>query len=203
MGYYTRHYSKEGSESTYFDMFFEKGKKILDIGCATGNFMMQDKENITGLEYDNESIAIAKSKGLNVIQLNVDEGKLPFDDNSFDYINARSILEHIKEPLHLLKESKRILKLGGKLILITEDARIAKWKFWDGFEHKRPYTAISLMKGAIDAGFEKYEIFHLPHGFPFLGILHNKGILTGKTVLKIQKVIGKVIKRQLVMVAER
>lgn len=204
MGYYTKYYKVNLSEEKlYYEMFFEHNKKILDIGCATGNFLAIDKKNIIGVEKDVGSIKIAKSRGLKVIKVDVENKKLPFHDNSFDFVNARHILEHTYGPLHLLQESRRVLKIGGKLVLTTEDARQMKWKFYDGFEHVKPYTPISLMKGALDAGFKKYDIFYLPTGFPFLGILYNKKIIDGKTVLNIQRILGKLIKIQLIMIAEK
>ena len=66
MGFYEKHYKADDKfDEIYYKMLFNGGK-ILDIGCSTGNFVVQDKKNIVGIDLDEGQIKIAKSRGLNV-----------------------------------------------------------------------------------------------------------------------------------------
>jgi len=48
-----------------------------------------------------------------------DVQKLPFAEDSFDLLTARSVVEHIEAPLLFLQEVTRVLKPGGKLLFAT------------------------------------------------------------------------------------
>jgi len=50
---------------------------------------------------------------------NGDEEALPFSDNSIDTIHAYSILEHVKDPIFLLKECQRVLRYGGHINIVV------------------------------------------------------------------------------------
>lgn len=52
---------------------------------------------------------------------NVEEG-LPFEENTFDDILCDCVFEHIKDPHKFLKECYRVLKKGGKMNLLTDNA---------------------------------------------------------------------------------
>jgi SAM-dependent methyltransferase len=85
-----------------------KSKKILNVGC--------------GLEtYGTDFIDFYPSRP-EVKKCDVDKDKFPYMDNRFDEVYSRNLLEHTNNPIHVLKEMKRTLKKGGKLILITDNA---------------------------------------------------------------------------------
>jgi SAM-dependent methyltransferase len=48
-----------------------------------------------------------------------DVGSLPFADASFNLVTAQMVIEHLERPDHLLKEVKRVLRVGGKFIFLT------------------------------------------------------------------------------------
>ena len=76
--YSDKHYiPNDNFDKVYYNLFFKKGDKILDIGCSTGNFLVQDTTNTQGLDADRDAIKIAKKRGLNAIQHDV-KNKLPF-----------------------------------------------------------------------------------------------------------------------------
>jgi len=83
-------------------------KKILNIGCGTET-------------YGTHFVDLYPSRP-EVMKCNVDEEKLPFPNNYFDEVYSRNLLEHLKNPGFAIKEMKRVLKKGGKLILITDNA---------------------------------------------------------------------------------
>jgi len=81
---------------------------ILNLGC--GNDM-----------YGDERVDFMETISTTRI-LNLEEGRLPYEDNSFDEIRLWRILEHIKNMGTLISECFRVLKKGGKLDLITDHA---------------------------------------------------------------------------------
>jgi methionine biosynthesis protein MetW len=94
-----------------FDMI-SKGS-VLDVGCGDGLLlaMLKEKE-ITGegVDFSDEAIRKCASKGIRATKHDLN-GRLPFDDNSFDWVVALDVLEHQHDPLSLLKEMTRISKM--------------------------------------------------------------------------------------------
>ena len=102
------------------------GGKCLDCGAGGGGQYHRLREisnsivpeNYVGLEWDVAGVLQAKKHGLNVIRGDLNRG-LPFKDESFDCIFGLSVLEHLINGCHFLKEASRLLTPGGHLILIT------------------------------------------------------------------------------------
>jgi len=76
------------------------------------------KEHYYGLEWSEELVANAHEEGLNIKQGNLNN-LLPYEDNKFQCVFALSVLEHLLNGCQWLRESKRILQPGGKLIILT------------------------------------------------------------------------------------
>ncbi len=94
------------------------GEKILDVGCGlTGEFLHQIEEKISigyGVDmFVDQSFGTDKIK---LIEHNLNFG-LPFSDNEFDAVVSLANLEHMEKPEKILKEIRRVLKPGGRLIL--------------------------------------------------------------------------------------
>jgi SAM-dependent methyltransferase len=183
---------REDFDKFYYHLFFKQGDKILDIGCSTGNFVAQDSKNIIGIDIDKDAIKIARERGLNVSEHDLTK-KIPFKSNMVENINCKHVLEHLEDPLFLMKEIFRILKKNGKLILLTD--KLTK-HFWDDYTHKRPFTEKSLEQLAYDAGFRKYEVYPFPsRGIFGMGFLYNRGVISRKFAKKIYKFFGKIFKQ--------
>ena len=113
--YSEQHYGKNVNrkfDELYYNMFFKKGQKILDIGCSTGNFIAQDPENMIGLEVDKDAIKVARSRGFKVIELK--DRKLPFKSNTIENVHTKHVIEHIEDSLFFMKEIFRIMKKKWK-----------------------------------------------------------------------------------------
>ena len=189
--YSEQHYGKavnKAFDELYYNMFFKKGQRILDIGCSVGNFIAQDSKNIIGIDIDKEQLKICKKRGLNCIYNNVEEG-LPFGDNFFNAINCRHVIEHLKEPLKLLKEIRRILRKSGKLVIMMPDLKRTKEHFWHDYTHKHPFIKESLVKIAYDAGFRNYSVYRFPEGVFGMQKLYKLG-LEPLLIKKIEKFYG-------------
>ncbi len=97
----------------------ERGK-FLDIGCALGYFICGIKWHsdweVYGIEHSKEAVRFACQK----LRLDVKQGELQdvgFPDQFFDYIHMNNVLEHLRNPVGLLKEVRRIIKNDGRLFL--------------------------------------------------------------------------------------
>ena len=90
--------------------------KVLDVGCGIGDFLKYRKNNPTiGIDINKSIVAYCKSQGLNVISF--EDGKIGFDDDSFDGVVLDNVLEHIEDPSMLLYEIRRVLKNDGTFII--------------------------------------------------------------------------------------
>ena len=93
------------------------GRKILDLGCATGGYCSSLNNlgfKCTGVDINPEYIKKARENNIEAYTMEADN--LEFPDNSFDTVLLFEILEHVDNPYKILKESKRVAK---KNILIT------------------------------------------------------------------------------------
>lgn len=101
-----------------------KDKKILEIGCGIGgsaNYISECKEFI-GTDLSEAAISQAiKTFGNkpNFKFIPMDAMDLKFDDNSMDVVIAKEVIEHLPTPQKAIKETFRILKFGGLLVLTS------------------------------------------------------------------------------------
>jgi methionine biosynthesis protein MetW len=107
-----------------------KGERLLDIGCGDGAFTVLLKEALNakeavGVEVAPEAIDTANARGINAIQLDIDEAPLPFGDAYFDVIYCGEVIEHLFNPDHLLEEIHRVLKPEGTCVITTPN--LAGW----------------------------------------------------------------------------
>lgn len=101
-----------------------KKKKVLDIGCWTGQLeklISQEVKELVGLEPDKNAVRVAKKIIPGASFFVGTAEKLPFRDNSFDTVIFLDVIEHIpaQTELKCLKEIYRILKPKGIMILST------------------------------------------------------------------------------------
>jgi len=101
-----------------------KSRKILDLGCGKGYDLMELVKygyNAVGFDINQEYLDFAKTEsereGLNLELYNGKAENLPFNDNSFDFVFASELTEHVEDPEKLLSECYRVLSSGGKIYL--------------------------------------------------------------------------------------
>lgn len=95
----------------------KKRCSLLEIGCSTGFFIEQVKKNgwdALGLELNPSAVKFAQDRKLNVI--NKDFTKMKFK-TKFDIICAFDVLEHLYDPLKVVKKVKKVLKKNGLFFL--------------------------------------------------------------------------------------
>ncbi|MGB9662687.1 MAG: class I SAM-dependent methyltransferase [Moorellaceae bacterium] len=111
-------------EAVYAYLLPERGMKILDIGCGTGNFSLELARRgveVTGVDISEAMLAKAREKavreGLNIEFLHADARQLPFEDESFDAVVSVTALEFVPDLREALQEAYRVLKVGGRLVV--------------------------------------------------------------------------------------
>jgi SAM-dependent methyltransferase len=127
---------------------FSPDARLLDIGCGTG-WLAEHFPSYAGLDGSPEAVEIAQGLGRNVIEGDVDE-PLPFAEGSFDAIVMKDLLEHVADPVAVVREARRVLRPGGLVFASSPDAQ--RW-VWDDYTHRRPFTRKSFRLLFSDQGF--------------------------------------------------
>jgi ubiquinone/menaquinone biosynthesis C-methylase UbiE len=94
----------------------------LDIGCGYGSDLECIKKyhpqaQLHGVDFQLQQKNLLANKGIQAIACNVEQDKLPFADESLDFVIANQVLEHTKEIFWINHEIFRTLKPGGYLYL--------------------------------------------------------------------------------------
>jgi SAM-dependent methyltransferase len=95
-----------------------EGKRILDIGCGVGAFVRrlgEFSDDVYGTDIDRESVRRG-SEALPNLALAVGE-HMPFRDATFDVILLHEVLEHVDNDVETLREARRLLAAGGKIVV--------------------------------------------------------------------------------------
>ena len=129
------------SEVNKFEKVDFTNKKLLEIGAGVGTMLVtaRTKYNIDafGVEpskdefspFNEISLALLKEYNLpKDIVISAVAEKLPFPDNSFDFIYSTNVLEHVQSPKLVIEESIRVLKPGGFLQFVIPNY----FSFWEG-----------------------------------------------------------------------
>ena len=115
------------------DIHYQAGESLLEIGCGAGAVLGILGQTfpglkLAGIDLEDKQIEYAKNHlgnfHLDNVDLRVgDATNLPWQNNQFDRLYAIWFLEHLANPLEVLKEAKRVLKPGGTITLTETDYR--------------------------------------------------------------------------------
>jgi len=92
------------------------GARVLDLGCGDGAMLayLQEHKECTGygVELDDVNVLACVLRGVNVLQLNLDQGLKVFADQSFDVVLQIDTLQHLRNAETMLRETARVGKIG-------------------------------------------------------------------------------------------
>lgn len=160
-----------------------KPGRVLDIGTGNSPFLPNMKSlgwDVCGTEMDEETIEDFRSQH----QIDLFHGEVEdagYADDSFDVVTIMGVLEHVRDPLSLIKEVARILKDDGLLCLYCFnrgfEARLLG-KYWGGFDVPRhlysfPYQALEKLLRINGFGIETcsyHPVSFLPYFVLWAGV---------------------------------
>ncbi|WP_298929981.1 methionine biosynthesis protein MetW [uncultured Ramlibacter sp.] len=92
------------------------GSRVLDLGCGDGamlDFLQRERGcSGYGIELDDANVLACVKRGVDVIQLNLEEGLAMFDDSSFDVVLQIDTLQHLRNAETMLVETARVGRVG-------------------------------------------------------------------------------------------
>ena len=93
-----------------------RGARVLDLGCGSGELLahLQQHRGCTGygVELDDAGVLACVQRGVDVIQLNLDQGLALFADASFDVVLQIDTLQHLHNAETMLRETVRVGRMG-------------------------------------------------------------------------------------------
>ncbi len=96
--------------------WISEGSRVLDLGCGKGDLLkyLVDHKNVraTGIEYDESKVTKALSRGLTVLQGDINHELLDYADLAFDYVILSQTLQQVYNPAPLLSEMLRVAGQG-------------------------------------------------------------------------------------------
>jgi len=136
--YYDRYWqhkddSIDGKRVKFVVAQIQQGEKVLDIGCGPGQMLEKlTQKNTEAIGIDVSSIALKRAarKGLDVMKLDVETEALPFDDETFDVIIFTQTIEHLFDYDKVMRESHRVLKPNGRIILSIPNIAHFRFRLW-------------------------------------------------------------------------
>ncbi len=158
---------------------------ILDVGCGDGFHLSLLREygkkswTLEGIDLDKRAIKAATQSGLKVHLGSVEEIDLPAE--SYDLIFMIQTIEHVEKPDAVLSAIHRLLRKGGRLVIVTDNTGSIDFKFfkrqhWGGYHFPRHWNLFnrhSLTKLAEKTGFEIEDLTTIVSPVNWVYSIHN------------------------------
>jgi 2-polyprenyl-3-methyl-5-hydroxy-6-metoxy-1,4-benzoquinol methylase len=141
--------------------FAERKGRLLEVGCGAGDTLKLAADmgwQAEGIDVDSRAVINARNKGLTVHLGQLADQR--FREESFDLVLMNHVIEHVHDPLALLRECRRVLRDQGRLLIFTPNTeswghqRLAvDWMGLDPPRHLMVFNARTLSRMASDEGF--------------------------------------------------
>jgi SAM-dependent methyltransferase len=160
---YLNVYQRPWIDHRFLHLPVQSRGRLLDIGCGEGELLKGMQEvgwEAEGVDFDAAAVEAARSRGLSVRLGTLHDQQYP--DDQFDAITLSHTIEHVHDPLVLLRECHRVLKPEGQLLLITPNNRSlahrifgSSWITLDPPRHLQIFSPCSLRTLTARAGFRR------------------------------------------------
>jgi len=128
---------------------------LLDIGSGKGSHMIGFHRcgfKVYGLDKE------AYPDDLVVKRCDIDTEPFPFEDDFFDCVFSKSVLEHVWDCDKFMSEAMRVLRPGGVAIIMVPDWESQHSYYWDDPYHLRAYTRRGLQYLMTLSGFKDVKV---------------------------------------------
>jgi ubiquinone/menaquinone biosynthesis C-methylase UbiE len=169
----------DGQSQALAALDLSPGDSLLDVGCGTARATIDAARHARvaracGIDLSPEMVrhATEQANGLAGVEFSVaDAEAVPYPPESFDAVLCAHSFHHYSDPLRALAEIRRVLKPGGRFVLLDSDRAACPWVWsWDRilrvFErsHVKYYTEAELLRLLTEAGFIQAEVVEREHG---------------------------------------
>ena len=143
--------------------------RLLDFGCGRGDALRA----FAGVGFEAVGADVSPraqelAEGFEVVVVDPETSLLPFPDASFDAVFSKSVVEHMRNPIDLVREARRVLRPGGTAVIMTPSWEHQAWgPFYIDHTHVTPFTAPALRDLLQLAGLEQVESTFF-HQLPFV-----------------------------------
>ncbi len=140
---------------------FTKSGQVLDIGCGWGEFLQIGLSlgfKCYGYEFDQKKYPVLKSLGVKMLD------QLDKSNKKYDFILANQVLEHVTDPVFLVRTCRNILSDKGRLLIAVPNcSNLGKkiTKTLNPLEHINYFTPKSLRTLLVNAGFKVQDYYPL------------------------------------------
>lgn len=142
---------------------------MLDVGCGRGDLLNEFYDlgfKIRGLDISSSSKEYCSPHPVDTLDFNNE--MFPFEDDSFPFLYSKSVIEHLTNPLHMMKESYRVLERGGKAVFLTPSwSHTYSTSFYVDHTHVTPFTIPSLRDALLMSGFKDVQVMYFTQ-LPFV-----------------------------------
>lgn len=171
------------NSAAYLLPYLKRDMKILDIGCGPGTITVDlastyvPDGHVTGIDNADDVLDKARQHAAeqgvtNVDFLVADAHALPFPDDTFDITHAHQVLQHVTDPVQLLREMRRVTKPGGYVasreadsagfVWYPESQEMSDWyRIYERVARANggePHAGRRLLAWSRQAGFEAKQI---------------------------------------------
>jgi SAM-dependent methyltransferase len=183
---------------------------VLDVGCHTGEMLLALRSRgleVVGLEPNPRAAAVARSRGLHVIESPIEEAELPA--GRFRSVLLSQVLEHVEEPHVIVARAHETLAPGGTAFVAVPNAGslLARlfgpdWAHWHVPFHLYHFTERALRKLLAHTGFRPTRVDTVtPGDYVLLSLAARRNARRGSHVL--EPISGRYGQRLLVAPAGR
>ncbi len=144
----------------YLGRWIRSDAEVLELGAGWCDFANNVRaRRVVAMDLDATVERAAASHVTPVVGDCTDLSK--FDDGSFDVVFASNLLEHLQRPesSRLLAEARRVLRPGGRMMLLQPNFRLNPGRYFDDFTHVAIFTDQSLADYLVSEGFTIERVF--------------------------------------------
>ncbi|GAB3809098.1 class I SAM-dependent methyltransferase [Micromonospora zhanjiangensis] len=150
----------------FFDRYVEADDTVLDLAAGSCEFVNACRaRHKIAVDLNPDTAGFARDAR---VVLAPSDDMPEVGSNSVDTVFTSNFFEHLpdkKALLRTLAECRRVLRPGGRLLVLMPNLRYVGGRYWDYFDHHLPLTHLSLVEGLRLGGFEPHEV--IPRFLPY------------------------------------